>query len=674
MRGIGWSVGLLCLVWGTLIGCGTDDPVSNTNNTNGMCADECGLGDRTCLDEGRVEQCRRGTDGCFRTITVQCLETEICSDGDCIDRPKTCEDTCTPPASRCNVQGQAETCADHNNDGCYEFGGGQACSNDQFCDQADGLCKTVSCEAPCALDATQCTEGLISTCAENIQGCLTFGPGQECGADQVCEVDACVAATTCEDECEVDQALCAPDGGLRTCGNFDADTCLELSDAVACPASQVCREGACVPMSTCQDTCLANEAVCIQNDIARCTTQADGCLAFDAPAACPGTDLCASQNGTAQCAPAPVTGAVVINEVFYDALGSDDYRNGAAPTFVELFGPPGLSIDGYVVEFVNGTGGAIYSTATLPAGARLDGNGFAVLAIADSDNFLKFAAPGNKYFIMTNAPNNDGIQNGPDNVRLRNGSGAEIDAVGYGSFGQSHIFEGEGTPVPASGSGRSIGRIQGKDTDNNAADFVSFYPTPGMPNADLIINEIYFDQPGSDTGTETFVEIIAPILGWEDIPLDGYILRAVNGLNGMDYIYTYDEMMNPTINGIDFTGYGLNDLNDGLVVVCNIDTASAALLQVCTVPFEGTDFQNGPDNFVLEFNGRVIDAVGYGSFGATAVFKGEGNPKSFSSSSAGKSLGRWPISDPSVQNDTNDNATDFRLNTPSPALDNPIPN
>ena len=132
--------------------------------------------------------------------------------------------------------------------------------------------------------------------------------------------------------------------------------------------------------------------------------------------------------------------------------------------------------------------------------------------------------------------------------------------------------------------------------------------------------------------------------------------------------------MMPTINGVVFEGYSLNDLNDGLVVVCNIDTASAGLLQVCTVPFEGTDFQNGPDNFVLEFNGREIDAVGYGSFGATAVFKGEGNPKSFSSSSAGKSLARWPISDPSVQNDTDDNATDFRLNTPSPALDNPIPN
>jgi len=363
-----------------------------------------------------------------------------------------------------------------------------------------------------------------------------------------------------------------------------------------------------------------------------------------------------------------MSGAVVINEVFYDALGADDYRNGAAPTFIELFGPPALDITGYTVELVNGSGGAVYSTATLPGNARLDGNGFAILAIVDSDSFLKFAAPGNKFFILTNPANQDGIQNGPDNIKLRDGSNTVIDAIGYGSFGASHVFEGEGSAALASGSGRSLGRIKGVDTNNNLADFVSFYPTPGMPNADLIINEVYFDQPGSDTGTETFVEVIAPILGWEDISLDGYVLHAINGLNGMDYINT------GLINGIEFTGTKLNDGADGLVVVCNIDTANAALLQKCTVPFEGTDFQNGPDNFVLEYKTRVIDAIGYGTFSGTQFFVGEGAPKSFSTSSAGKSLGRWPISDASRQNDTHDNSVDFHLNTPSPAQDNPIPN
>lgn len=643
-----------------LIGCSTDDPTPQTT-----CEDECSLGDRTCLDEGHVELCKRGTDGCFRFTTTACDATELCSDGDCIDTPKMCEDSCTPPAARCNTTGATETCADHNNDGCVEFGGSRPCDPSEFCDQADGLCKPIACGPPCQAGSTECQEGLISTCEADNRGCLVYSPGVECGDALTCEVDACVTAISCEDEC--DQALCAPDGGLRTCGDFDSDPCRELSDAVACPNNQLCRAGQCIPANTCQDTCLMNETVCIGNELARCITQADGCLAFENPAPCPGSDLCANENGTAACTEAPVTGAVVINEVFYNALTSDDYRNGAAPTFIELFGPPGLDIAGLQVRLINGTGGAAYDTATLPAGARLDGNGFAVLAIPDSDSFLKFAAPGNKYFILTNATNQDGIQNGPDNVALFDASGNQVDAVGYGSFSQSQFFVGEGTPVPASGPGRSIGRINGSDSDNNATDFVSYYPTPGMPNADLIINEIYFDQPGSDTGSETFVEVIAPILGWEDLPLDGYILHAINGLNGMDYITT------GAINGIDFTGTHLNEIHDGVIVVCNIDDAGATLLQVCTVPFEGTDFQNGPDNFVLEYNGRVIDAVGYGSFSAMDTFVGEGSPRSFSSSGAGKSLGRWPISDPSRVNDTNDNAIDFHLNTPSPGIDNPIP-
>jgi hypothetical protein len=365
---------------------------------------------------------------------------------------------------------------------------------------------------------------------------------------------------------------------------------------------------------------------------------------------------------------------VVINELFYDALGADDFRSGAAPTFLELSGPPGLDIAGYKVELINGSGGSVYATATLPTDARLDGNGFAVLAIEDSDSFLKFAAPGNKYFILPNLAGQDAFQNGPDNVKLYDASNTVVDALGYGAFATASIFEGEGMAAPASGPGRSLGRVKGVDTHNNASDFVSFYPTPGMPNADLIINEVYFDQPGTDTGTETFVEVIAPIQGWEDIPLDGYVLRAVNGLNGMDYIYTLDANNTPTLNGIDFSGTNLNDGADGLVVVCNIDTAAPALLALCTVPFEGTDFQNGPDNFVLEYRGRVIDAVGYGTFTAPAVFVGEGTPKAFSSSGAGKSLSRWPISDPSKDNDTDDNSVDFHLNTPSPAQDNPIPN
>jgi len=654
------------------ISCGTDaPPAANNPENNGTCEDRCVLGDRSCLDPNTVEVCRRNPlTGCFALERSVCAGNESCLDGDCLEEPKECEDTCLAPASRCNNMGQPETCADHTGDGCFEFGAPQSCQTGEVCDQVDGLCKPVSCTDQCIESSTICQEGLLSTCSLNPQGCLTHGSGKQCEAGFACEGTMCVESSACEDECELGQSICSPQGVL-TCGNFDADACTELSSPVPCPANSECRNGACVPVSTCQDRCLANEAACVGNDISRCQAQADGCLAFSNPTPCPGNETCVADIGSTTCQAPATSGKVVINEVFYDAIGADVRPNGTSPTFIELFGPAGLSIAGYKVEFVNGSGGATYGSFTLPAGAKLDGNGFAILGMTTPDSFLSLAVSTNKYFIMTPyAAGQDAIQNGPDNVKLLNASNTVIDAVGYGTFAANEIFEGEGQPAPRATPGRSIGRKNGIDTDNNSADFLTYYPTPGQPNSDLIINEIYFDQPGIDDGSETFVEIVAPIQGWEDLPLNGYVLRAINGLNGQDYIFTFAGGV-PVLDGIDFSGYNLNEgPSDGYVVVCNIDKAGNTLLNLCTVPFEGDDFQNGPDNFVLEYQGRVIDAVGYGNFGATDVFVGEGQPRSFSSSSAGKSLGRWPMSDPSRAPDTDNNAVDFHLMTPSPAQDN----
>jgi len=286
----------------------------------------------------------------------------------------------------------------------------------------------------------------------------------------------------------------------------------------------------------------------------------------------------------------------------------------------------------------------------------------------------------NVYYILTGASgSNDVMQNGPDNLRLLDSGGAEVDAVAYGNFGATHVFAGEGScsnpptscdAVPDVTGGRSIGRdANGRDTDNNKADFLSYYPTPSLPNSDLIINEVYFDQPGTDDGSETFVELMAPILGWEDLPLDGYVLHAINGFNGEDYIFT------GILPGVDMSGWMLNDggADWGYVVTCNIDTASAALINLCTVPYEGVDFQNGPDNFVLRYQGRVIDAVGYGAFGAQHTFAGEGTPASWSSSDGGKSLSRWPVFDVSRDLDTDDNSNDFFKVSPTPGFDNNLP-
>ena len=50
----------------------------------------------------------------------------------------------------------------------------------------------------------------------------------------------------------------------------------------------------------------------------------------------------------------------ILSEFYYDAPGSDDGQS-----FVELSGLPGTSLEGYVVEGVNGSNGAVGPTIVL---------------------------------------------------------------------------------------------------------------------------------------------------------------------------------------------------------------------------------------------------------------------------------------------------------------------
>jgi hypothetical protein len=163
---------------------------------------------------------------------------------------------------------------------------------------------------------------------------------------------------------------------------------------------------------------------------------------------------------------APAGAAPVISELFYDAAGSD-----TGVTFVELFGNPGETLDGLVLEGVNGGNGAVYTSLSLSGAIPADG----VFVIGDDDGTGSTAVTG------ADLVGDVDYQNGPDSVVLRDGA-AVIDAVGYGSFGASDIFAGEGLPAPDAAAGASLVRINPLlDTDNNGIDFaVADVPTPGI--------------------------------------------------------------------------------------------------------------------------------------------------------------------------------------------------
>jgi len=167
----------------------------------------------------------------------------------------------------------------------------------------------------------------------------------------------------------------------------------------------------------------------------------------------------------AAAAPPPGAAAVQLSEVLYDASGTDNGK-----VFVELWGAPGTSLEGYTLEGVNGADGAVGPTLSLSGAIPADG----FFVVADTDG------------TATQVENSDltlnfDFQNGPDSVVLRNALGEVLDALGYGVFAATDVFAGEGHAAPSAVNGQSLARFfANRDTNDNLADFgLLDAPTPG---------------------------------------------------------------------------------------------------------------------------------------------------------------------------------------------------
>lgn len=164
------------------------------------------------------------------------------------------------------------------------------------------------------------------------------------------------------------------------------------------------------------------------------------------------------------------------------------------------------------------------------------------------------------------------------------------------------------------------------------------FVTPGIARA-LWISEVLYDAEGSDAG-RGFVELF----GAPGTDLTDFVIEGVNGSNGA---------VTPSValaGSIDPDGFFVVASESGGTT----EVPNADLLR-------SFDFQNGPDSIVLrDPDGAVLDALGYGSFGAGDVFAGEGAPAP--DPPAGSSLARL-----FADLDTDDNSVDFvALETPTP--------
>lgn len=439
-----------CLELSDLVAC-AELQVCRDGACVASCEDECVADAARCRGD-QPETCGNfDADPCLEWgAAAACDAEERCDDGACVPRVDPCADVCPENAVRC-VPGGVQRCVDEDDDPCLEWGAPQPCPMGESCRGA-GTCEP-DCADTCVDGERRCVGNGVATCANHdADVCLEFGTPSMCPAGQVCSDGQC--RLDCVDECAPGMTACGPDGERR-CGDFDADDCQDWSSPVPCGPGEGCVDAVCAPV--CQDACNAGERRCDGVRIATCVdTDGDGCVEWGDATPCPAGEHCFDD----VCIAAPEDD-VHINEILYDGPGQD-----APAVFIELLGPPGLSLDDVRLIGINGANGQPYGEIALMGALPADG----LLVIAHPD------AAGPLRAVVDVFDAGADLQNGPDNLILARGA-AFIDQVAYGQFGGSDTFVGRGAPAAEPAEGQSLQRVG--DVDDNRADWTPADPTPG---------------------------------------------------------------------------------------------------------------------------------------------------------------------------------------------------
>ena len=212
-------------------------------------------------------------------------------------------------------------------------------------------------------------------------------------------------------------------------------------------------------------------------------------------------------------------------------------------------------------------------------------------------------------------------------------------------MGPSPFVSGFDVGDPERGGDDTGGNISGDGgTNENGATVVRNRPTT------LVINELLYDVPGSDTDGQVFVELLGDAGG----DISGYNIYLINGDDGV----TKDTIKIPDGSIIP---------EDGIFLIADAMTGQQGVSRVAGADFvDNFDPQNGPDCVQLvDDAGRLLDALGYGDVPVGTAENGlacyEGQPAADVAS--GQGLSRTDGAD------TDDNSVDFQvLDQPTPGV------
>lgn len=161
----------------------------------------------------------------------------------------------------------------------------------------------------------------------------------------------------------------------------------------------------------------------------------------------------------------------IINEVLYDALGSDSNGN----LFIELYGSPNTEISNYRILFLNGEDSSVSKELSFPNETFIPDDGLFVLAPPKS-TIAKDIIDWSIQFDP---------QNGPDAIVIVSPDGEILDSLSYGTGPLPLVWQdlpiNEGQSAKDVEAGQSLSRENGIDTNQNSEDFIILdEPSPGI--------------------------------------------------------------------------------------------------------------------------------------------------------------------------------------------------
>lgn len=186
-----------------------------------------------------------------------------------------------------------DECADLSTSTSHCGACGHACDPGQAC--VDGGCLQVGCTDECpAAGVLSCSappENGIVVCADFQDGdaCLEWGGFNPCSGGEACVEGACTGG--CDDECGSEHQLLCEGNGFRECGRFDTDSCLEWSSLFECAPEETCSRGVC--SGECDDECADGEVSCRGDGLRSCGQfDDDGCLDWSPVEPCGEEESC----------------------------------------------------------------------------------------------------------------------------------------------------------------------------------------------------------------------------------------------------------------------------------------------------------------------------------------------------------------------------------------------